>query len=176
MVSPEHVDNMPDDEQALSSAEKKQPQPVLSRRWVRVLMSIVGAVLPFVGGFLFGWLGYYAIPANEDSTAWSQNFLLSVSILLLFAFVGALLLRSWWALLIVPVVASVGLIMGDLVVPPLMQGGWPAVQAMFVWFFSGIQNDVMLYAIWFLSLLGTTAIGSVIDKQLQMRLLHDYTL
>lgn len=47
--------------------------------------------------------------------------------MLLTVLVGAFLLRSWWALLIVPVVFAIGIAFGILLFP-LLQGGWPALE------------------------------------------------
>jgi hypothetical protein len=137
MVSPEHFDNMPAEEPALPPTEKKQPKSTSLRWWVSIVMYIIvmylgGVVFPLVGGFLLGWLGL--------GGACFENALIA----LLFAFIGALLLRSWWALLIVPVADLVGWFVGGLVVPPFLQGGWPAVQAEVANYFSGFQYAVEL--------------------------------
>ncbi len=162
MVSPEHFDKMPAEEPALLPTEKKQPKSTSLRRWVSIVMYIIvmyigGVVFPLVGGFLFGWLGWGGAFEN-------------VLIALLFAFIGALLLRSWWALLIVPVADLVGQFVGRLVVPPFMVGGWPAVQAEVAYYFSGFQYAIMIYVIWVLALFVTASIGTAIGKQLQKML------
>jgi hypothetical protein len=56
-------------------------------------------------------------------------------------FVGAILLRSWWALLVVPVACAAGWILASYILWPLLYGwegygtgygpGWSAVQAEF---------------------------------------------
>ena len=163
MVSPEHIDKMPAEESALPPTEKKQPKSTSFRQWVSIVMYIIvmyigGVVFPLVGGFLFGWLG------------WGGAFFENVLIALLFAFIGALLLRSWWALLIVPVADLVGWFVGGLVVPPFMVGGWPAVQEYIAYYFSGFQYDIMIYVIWVLALIVTASIGTAIGKRLQKML------
>jgi hypothetical protein len=63
--------------------------------------------------------------------------------------IGALLLRSWWALLIVPVVFAIGVTLGILLLP-FLQGGWPALQASL--------GSGMVEGLDFLLFLGTPAV------------------
>jgi len=124
-------------------------------------MSFVGVVLPLVGGFLGEW----------------SQILWGIMIAFLFAFLGALLLRSWWALLIVPVMASVGMHVEISVLEPFMQGGWPDVQAWSASSFSGVDlgaEGIAILSFWILPLFVTAGIGTIIGKQLQMRLWTGY--
>lgn len=122
-------------------------------------------MFPLVGGFLFGWLAAFRAPEAVDPNAGFGNAL----IVFLFAFIGALLLRSWWALLIVPVADMLGQIGANLVLAPLVQGGWLAVQERFAQYFSGgIWMAIGgLGVMWILSLIGTAGIGIALGKWLQ---------
>lgn len=85
---------------------------------------IVGVLLVFIVGFInnciFGWnIDIF----NEGSlrTMLRLGVLLSV-------FVGVVLIRSWWAFLIVPVSWLAGAVLASVLVP-LIQGAWPAVKS-----------------------------------------------
>jgi hypothetical protein len=146
-----HDDNIQGEEQLSPPAENKpmgaylekrtEPTPASPRRWKGVLLSILGIVLPFAGGFLIGWPRQY----GESS----DIFFIGLGVGLLVV-VGAVMFRSWWAIEIVPVAFIAGGILAGYIVSPLVQGwycgnipgitcpasswyspGWSAVQAYF---------------------------------------------
>lgn len=102
------------------SQEQSEQKPLVEKKlwlmpeeeWQRtnLLLVILGIELPLIGGF-WVWNNY----------PWSYVMFLSV-------LTGALLLRSWWALLIAPVVFAIGVTLGIFLLP-FLQGGWPAAQA-----------------------------------------------
>ena len=92
-------------------------------RWMDLLFSILGVEFPLIGGF---WIW---------NNPWAPFLFLSV-------FFGALALRSWWALLVVPAVFAFGMALG-IVLLPLLQGGWPALQTLVASGFEGV--DILLY-------------------------------
>jgi hypothetical protein len=151
MILQMHDDKTQGEEQLPSPVENKQmgtplekgpePTPASPRRWKGVLLSILGIVLPFIGGFLIVWPWQYG-----DSPV----ILFMVLGVGLSVFVGAAMLRSWWAMTIVPAAFIAGEILARNIVYPLVQGwycgnipgitcpasgwyspGWSAVQASF---------------------------------------------
>src|SRR5260370_23287744 len=89
-----------------------QPTPATPRRWIGVLLLILGILLPLAGGFLAGWPWYRF--GHEGDFIPPLPFWGTVLSLV----VGAALLRSWWAVLIVPVVWSAGsTLAGDIIRP-----------------------------------------------------------
>src|SRR5690242_12680252 len=104
MISQEQSEQMP-------SVEEKQ-WLISGEEWQRMktLLVILGIEIPLLGGF-WVWNNY----------PWNYAMFLSVAI-------GALLLRSWWAMLFVPVVFAIGVTLG-IVLLPFLQSGWPALQA-----------------------------------------------
>ena len=124
MISQEQSEQMPPAEKQLWQMPEEE--------WRRTnpLLVILGIELPLLGGF---WVW---------NNPWSYVMFLSV-------FIGALLLRSWWALLIVPVVFAIGVTLGILLLP-FLQGGWPALQA--------ILGSGMVEGMDFLFFLGTPAV------------------
>ncbi|HET8913329.1 MAG TPA: hypothetical protein VFN23_17775 [Ktedonobacteraceae bacterium] len=107
---------------------KQMPEEEWQR--TNLLLVILGIEVPLIGGF-WVWNNY----------PWSNIMFLSVA-------TGAFLLRSWWAMLIVPVVFAVGVALGILLLP-FIQGGWPALQA--------ILGSGMVEGMDFLLFLGTPA-------------------
>lgn len=152
MISQMHDDKTQGEEQLLPPVENKpiatplvekpsQPTPATPRRWIGVLLLILGILLPFAGGFLAGWPWYrfgYEGDFIPPLPFWGT---------VLSLVVGAALLRSWWAVLIVPVVWSAGSTLAGYILQPFLWGwdctlvtnitcpgayspGWSAVQAM----------------------------------------------
>jgi hypothetical protein len=155
MIPHMHDDKTQGEEQLPSPVENKQmaaplekrskPTPASPKRWIGVLLSILGIVLALAGGFVIAW------PWRYMGVSETNAFLISV----LFGgggfliFVGAALFRSWWALLIVSVAWVVGWILAGGILSPLVYGwycgniadpctyshwygpGWSAVQALF---------------------------------------------
>jgi hypothetical protein len=149
------------EEQAPSPGKEKQAAPLhveragstsaSPRRWIRVLLPILAVALPMVGGLIWGGIG------DIFDEMW-----IYLTIILgcgLLAFVGAFLLRSWWALLVEPVAWAIGWILGALLIP-LIQGGWPALQDSFTFIWR--ENIfVMMLEIASLPLLLGTFLGTV---------------
>jgi hypothetical protein len=120
--------------------QSEQIPPVEKKQWLmpeeewhrtNILLLILGIEIPLLGGF-WVWNNY----------PWYYVMFLSVAI-------GALLLRSWWAILIVPVVFAIGVTLGILLLP-FLQGGWPALQASL--------GSGMVEGLEFLLFLGTPAV------------------
>jgi hypothetical protein len=124
----------------ISQEQSERIPPVETKRslmteeeWKRtnLLLVILGIEIPLLGGF---WVW------NNDP--WYYVMIFSVAI-------GAFLLRSWWAILVVPVVFAIGVTLGILFLP-FLQSGWPAVQA--------ILGSGMMEGMDFLLFLGTPAV------------------
>jgi hypothetical protein len=113
-----------------------QPTPTTSRRWIGILLTILGILLPLAGWpwYRLGYEGDFIPPLPFVGTVLSLV-------------VGAALLRSWWAVLIVPAVWSAGSALAGYILQPFIWGwdctlitlitcpgayspGLPAVQAM----------------------------------------------
>ncbi len=131
MIPHIHDDKIQGEEQLSSPVKEKQTgvpleqqhkqTPPRPHRWRQ---RILGVALPLVGGFLWGWP--LTIPALFDYRL--GVYFLGALVAWLTVLVGALLLRSWWSLLILPVAAYVGTVLADLIVFPLIQGGVPMMQ------------------------------------------------
>jgi hypothetical protein len=162
MIPQLHDNKTQGEEQIPSPVENKQmptplgkrsePAPASPQRWIGVLLFILSIVLPFAGGFLIGWPWQY-----RDAVEMNEFIIIMIfGGVALAVFVGARasLLRSWWALLIVPVAWSAGWILARHILLPLVYGwycgyisditcpysglydpGWSALQA---WFETGI--------------------------------------
>ena len=117
MISQKHQDDISQGEQLASPVEEKQTMtaseersyqtPLLTRRWMSVLLFILGILLPFAGGILNGtpW-------GNTEFNNTLTFMYIGFGVTFLSLVVGAALLRSWWALLIVPVAFAAGIILG----------------------------------------------------------------
>lgn len=133
--------------------QQKERQPVVGKlitisekrwRWINLLVFILGVELPLIGGF---WVW---------NNPWAPLLFLSV----LF---GALFLRSWWALLVVPALFAFGIALG-IVLLPFLQGGWSALQALLANGFEGL--DILLY-MGPLPVILLTALGSAAGVSLE---------
>jgi len=195
MIPHMHDDKTQNEEQILSPVENKQmatplekrskPTPASPKRWIGVLLSILGMVLAVAGGFLYGW-PWWNMGVSE--TNWSFYTLLFVGIALSVV-VGAALLRSWWALLIVPIACVAGAILAGYILDPLIYGwtcvsveelhficpplalnayvpGWSAVQAKFGSFWIDMSTWLPIM-IW--PLLIGTALGAWLGVSLNKR-------
>ena len=99
------------------------PPGAWPRRWIRGLLSLLGVTLPLVAGAQVNW-------------PWGRGELFTVAWvfgtvvlgMVLSVVIGASMLRSRWALVLTPVVWAVGELLGAVLIP-LLQGGWPALQA-----------------------------------------------
>jgi hypothetical protein len=105
MVSPEHIDApKPEDQQAPSSAVEQQVWAGVEtkRLWLKPLMRGAAIVLSLGGSFAIAWA-----LATTPSVANDYGGLVLLGVLILEA-VCALLCRSWWAILYVPLAFAAG--------------------------------------------------------------------
>jgi hypothetical protein len=133
-------------------------------------MRILGVALPLVGGFLTSWP--YSNPDYEVIGIHIQviAFWGLALVVCLTVFVGALLLRSWWSLLILPVAAYVGTVLGN-VVFSLIQGGVPMMQEWIGNWIGGFLNIIgLVVMIVFLPLIVVASIGTAISPWLKKRI------
>ena len=175
MVSPEHVDEQkPEDQQAITPVEEKQTGALLeeqqkqtpprSQRWRKRILCVA---LPLVGGFLaYGpWL---YIP---DLFNYRLGVIfLGALVVWLTVFVGALLLRSWWSLLILPVAAYVGALLESLIVFPLIQGGVPMMQESIGSWIGSFPNLIVVVVMSvFVTLIVAALIGTLLGNRFWRR-------
>jgi hypothetical protein len=113
-------------------------------RWKRALLDSLNVLLPLAGGFLT-WLGE------------GPGFFVACALVA----IAAYRLRSWWALLIVPTLYGLGLIIGAVLLP-LLQGGWPALQARIAEHFEPLDMIVFLGS-WLVLL--CTALGVIVSRK-----------
>lgn len=99
------------------------PPPVKGHRWRDRLLSILAVTLPLVAGSMVSWP--WGVPDIFDAEWVFYTVVVATSLM---ALVGAFLLRPPWALVIVLVAWMGGEFLGA-VVRPLVEGGWPALQA-----------------------------------------------
>ena len=116
MISQEHVDEIQQREQAPSPVEDKHHSVPVKEQHTQVpawyekgrslRLRILGVLVPILGGFLI-----FAFPLSMHQPPFQTNseMLLTAGVL---GFYGAILLRSWWALLIVPFAATIGMLLG----------------------------------------------------------------
>lgn len=118
MVSPEHIHKQkPEDKQAPDPAEGKHISPVSEnkRPWLMPLLRVVAIVASLIGGIASVYLVVYSftpypVYGYASSSADQLAYLQPVAYLLvgLVALGGAVLFRSWWALLFVPLAIGLG--------------------------------------------------------------------
>lgn len=123
MVSPEHVDEQkPEDKQMPSSAEKKQAPIVVEKKrlWNTPLMRVLGVLVSLIGGIASLCLAIvgFSYPTPQYPTLSGLVF-----VAFLLAFIvgvgGAMLFRSWWAILVVPIVLTLGALLAAYLIPIL---------------------------------------------------------
>jgi hypothetical protein len=118
MITQQHENEIPQKAQA--------PSPVKQHRWRVALLSILGVVLPLVAGSIIGW------PLGLGSWSITDVILVIVGSAVVSVAVGAFLLcfafRTWWVAVFAGVAWYIGRILAS-VVRPLVEGGWPALQA-----------------------------------------------
>jgi len=148
MIPQMHDDKIQGEEQLPSPVEEKKtgahleeqrkqipPRPQRSRQW---LMRILGVALPLVVGFIA--IGPWSLYNFDRRTGLFLGYL----VVCLTVFVGAILLRSWWSLLILPGAAIIGIVLGNFVVFPLIQGGVPMMQESIGNFLNSVGAVVMI--------------------------------
>ena len=138
MISQEQSEQMP------SVEEKRWLMPEEEWQRTNLLLVILGIELPLIGGF-WVWNNY----------PWSYVMFLSV-------FLGALLLRSWWAMLIVPVAFSVGFFLSSI----FQMGGFDLQN----WAASGFEGVDILVILGVVPVAIGIAIGTPIGKKIEQRL------
>lgn len=112
MVSPEQInDQKPEDEQAPSPAQEKQvPKAVENKRsWLKPLMRVAAIVLSLGGSFAIVWATFIFLPGDYGNWALLEGLLLGT--------VSAVLFRSWWAILVIPVAFSLGEFLAFYLIP-----------------------------------------------------------
>jgi MFS family permease len=126
MVSPEHIDEQkPEDKQALSPVEEQHVLPAseIKSPWMEPLLRVVAIVVSLIGGFASVYLMALSF------TTWLENppsdrlgFLVGAAYLLAFlvGVGGAVLFRSWWAVLIIPLALGLGAGLTYFLIPNLI--------------------------------------------------------
>lgn len=110
MPSPTRIDEQkPEDKHALSPVFPQQVWTVgeKKRPWLKPLMRGVGAVLPLVGGFASLWVTFLYLPLDYGDVPLDYG-ALGPLVALPVGVVSALLIRSWWAILVVPLAFILG--------------------------------------------------------------------
>jgi hypothetical protein len=119
MSTQQHANEIPQRAQA--------PSPVKEHRRSDVLFSILGVALPLVAGSMVWWP--WRVPYFFDAQWVLYTVLLAA---LMSVAVGVFLLRiafrAWWVAMCVAAAWIVGEFLGA-VVHPLVEGGWPTLQA-----------------------------------------------
>ena len=118
MVSPEHIDEQkPENKQAPSPAVKQQvPTEVEKKRvWLK---RVAGIVLTLVGSFAIAWAVFVFpfLQTGPDFVTFIFNLTLILGVFLL-GVVSAVLFRSWWALLVVPIAFALGEFLAFYLIP-----------------------------------------------------------
>jgi hypothetical protein len=121
MVSPEHVDEQkPEDQQPLDPAEEKQVLSVgeKKRTWLEPLLRVIAIVVSVIGGFAAMYLMVLSyrpwLELGIENSSYDQLWYLRYLALLLVGLValgGAVLFRSWWAILFVPLAIGLGVVL-----------------------------------------------------------------
>lgn len=175
MIPQVHNDKILDAARAPIPIENKQTKTPLEERLERIhaspprwrdrLLSILGITLPLVAGSMIWWP--WGVPDIFDA-AWVFT---TVALgMVLSVIVGAFLLRSAWALVIAPVAWIGGAILAA-IVRPLLEGGWPALQAAsenHLWDAELTLLSLALTPLILCTLLGTAG-GIAFDKWLKKR-------
>jgi len=115
MVSPEHRDEQkPEDHQAPSrSVEQQVPAVVEKKRpWPKLLMRVAAIVLALVGSFAGFWAFFsFQLQQGNNGEVWA------ILGAVLLGAVSAVLFRSWWALLVIPIAFSAGAFLAIYLIP-----------------------------------------------------------
>jgi hypothetical protein len=150
MIPQVHNDRIWYEEQTPPPVDQKQKSTSASswRGWSR-LLRVLGVVVPFVGGF---------------TLSFPNPLPLSVYLLepILLGIVAAGLLRSWWAMLVVPVALSVGFFLGNI----FQMGGFD----LHGWAASGFEGVDILVILGVVPVAIGVAIGIPFGKKIEQRL------
>ncbi|HXX77725.1 MAG TPA: hypothetical protein VEI53_04490, partial [Ktedonobacteraceae bacterium] len=109
MISPEHVDEQkPENEHVSSSTEGQQSLPTSEKKrpWLNSLMRVISIVLALVGSFASVWV----ISNNPISI----DLWWIMLVILVYAAFCAVLFRSMWAALIIPIALNLGVLLAEL--------------------------------------------------------------
>jgi len=115
MISPEHVDEQkPENEHVSSPTEEKQVLRVdeKQRTWLNPLMRVISVVLALGGSFaavLVISTGLISIELLYNYNEW-----LIMLVILVYAAFCAVLFRSMWAALIIPIALNLGVLLAEL--------------------------------------------------------------
>ena len=144
MIPQEHTEAIWPEEQAPFHVEETPSWRTRSR-----LFWALGVIVPLVAGLPIAFL------QTPDETSWNVFLLLVI----LVGIVSAALLRSWWAMLIVPVAFSVGLSLSQ------------SFAYGFDKFVPGLLNYITLFFIVLVEIgvLIGTPLGKMIEQRLQQR-------
>ena len=111
--------------QIVASEEEQLESTAASlHRWRQAILIILAVALPFIAGSMVRW-PWPGAPDFLDSELSFYSVVIATSVSV---FIGAALLRSPWALLIIPLAWLGGEFLAS-VVRPLMEGGWATLQA-----------------------------------------------
>ena len=141
----------PEEETAPPLDQKQTSTPASSWRGWSLWLRVLGVVVPLVGGFAL------AFPINIPVI---QGVYLLMPLLV--GVVSAGLLRSWWAMLIVPVEFSVGVFLSN-----IFQMGGIDLQN---WAASGFEGVDILVILGVVPIAIGIAIGTPIGKKIEQRL------
>lgn len=115
MVSPEHIDNhKPEDQQAPSpGVEHQVPVAVEKKRtWLKPLLRVAALVLSLGGSFAGFWAFFsFQLQQGNNGEGWA------ILGAILLGTVSAVLFRSWWALLVIPIAFSAGAFLAIYLMP-----------------------------------------------------------
>jgi len=118
MVSPGHTDNQKSENQQAPSPAVEQQVPVVvekKRPWLKPPMRVVlGVVVPLIGGIAIACL--FLVTFQNDAS-YSFGSLGGYFGAFLLGLIGAVLLRSWWAILVVPITLTLGVLLVVFVAP-----------------------------------------------------------
>jgi hypothetical protein len=141
----------PEEKAALPLDQKQTTTPASLWRGWSLWLRVLGVVVPLVGGFALAFP--INIPVIEG---------LYLLMPLLVGVVSAGLLRSWWAMLIVPVAFSVGFFLSNI----FQMGGFDLQN----WAASGFEGILMLVFLGVVPVAIGVAIGNPIGKKIEQRL------
>ena len=157
MISQQRQNIHVPEEETSPPLDQKQPSaPTFSWRdwslWLRVLGVVVALMGPFTWALLFLQVFQFLD-------------VLAALILLLVEVVSAGLIRSWWSLLIVPVLFCMGLILHT-----FLTGGLTNVFHLLLWIttFEGLAS----FFIWVVPIIFSAAVGTSIGQMIEKRLRH----
>jgi hypothetical protein len=106
MIPQEQKNKVQQGEQVHSPVEGQHiPSHTLPRRRVNVLLHVLGIVVPLVGGFAICFLPLLGIGFYLD-------LVVTTIFMVILGLVGARLLESWWAVLVVSIAIAIGQILG----------------------------------------------------------------